>query len=99
MRKLCFVLAAIIYASAINADLKEDFNSLTSGSWTTETSVELPSGTWTFGGGLQYNKSNNVVSLKFNKDNAYLITPALDSVTSVEFKHRSGGSKKQIDVA
>ena len=99
MRKLNFVLAAILCASAIRADLKEDFNSLTSGSWTTETTVELPSGTWTFGGGLQYNKSNNVVSLKFNQTGAYLITPVLDSVTSVELKHRSGGSKKQIDIA
>nr|MCR4665428.1 hypothetical protein [Paludibacteraceae bacterium] len=99
MRKLYFVLAAILCASAIRADLKEDFNSLTSGSWTTETTVELPSGTWTFGGGLQYNKSNNVVSLKFNQTGAYLITPVLDSVTSVELKHRSGGSKKQIDIA
>ena len=99
MRRLCFVIAAIFCASAIRADLKEDFNSLTSGSWTTETAVELPSGTWMFGGGLQYNKSNNVVSLKFNQTEAYLITPVLDSVTSVEFKHRSGGSKKQIDVA
>ena len=99
MRRLCFVIAAILCASAIRADLKEDFNSLTSGSWTTETAVELPSGTWMFGGGLQYNKSNNVVSLKFNQTGAYLITPVLDSVSSVEFKHRSGGSKKQIDVA
>ena len=99
MRKLCFVLAAILCASAIKADLCEDFNSLTSGSWTTETAVELPSGTWMFGGGLQYNKSNNVVSLKFSQTGAYLITPMLDSVTSVEFKHRSGESKKQIDVA
>ena len=99
MRKLCFVIAAIICASAIKADLTEDFNTLTSGTWTTETSVELPSGTWTFGGGLQYNKSNNVVSLKFNQTGAYLITPVLDSVTSVELKHRSGGSKKQIDIA
>ena len=99
MKKLCFVIAAILCASAIKADLCEDFNSLTSGSWTTETAVELPSGTWMFGGGLQYNKSNNVVSLKFNQTGAYLITPVLDSVTSVEFKHRSGGSKKQIDVA
>ena len=99
MKKLCFAIAAILYASAIRADLKEDFNSLSSGSWATETPVELPSGTWMFGGGLQYNKSNNVVSLKFNQTGAYLITPVLDSVTSVEFKHRSGGSKKQIDIA
>ena len=99
MKKLFLAIAAILCASTIRADLKEDFNSLTSGSWTTETAVELPSGTWTFGGGLQYNKSNNVVSLKFNQTGAYLITPVLDSVSSVEFKHRSGGSKKQIDVA
>ncbi len=99
MRKLCFVIAAILCASAIKADLCEDFNSLTSGSWTTETAVELPSGTWTFGGGVQYNKSNNVVSLKYNQNGAYIITPAVDSVVSVTFKHRSGGSKKQIDIA
>lgn len=98
-RKLYLFLAAILCASAINADLNEDFNTLTSGAWTSETSVVLPSGTWTFGGGLQYNKSNNVVSLKFNQTGAYLITPVIDSVTSVELKHRSGGSKKQIDVA
>lgn len=92
MKKLFLAIAAILCASAIRADLKEDFNSLSSGSWATETPVELPSGTWTFGGGLQYNKSNNVVSLKFNQTGAYLITPVLDSVTSVEFKHRSGGT-------
>ena len=99
MRRICSVIAAILWACAVNADLKEDFNSLTSGSWTSETTVELPSGTWTFGGGVQYNKSNNIISLKFNQNDAYIITPVLDSIASVEFKHRSGGSKKQIEVS
>ena len=99
MRRICFVIAAILWACAVRADLKEDFNSLTSGSWTSETSVDLPSGTWIFGGGVQYNKSNNVIALKYNQNGAYVISPALDSITSVEFKHRSGGSKKQIEVA
>ena len=99
MKRFSFIIAAILFACAASADLKEDFNSLTSGTWSSETEVVLPSGTWTFGGGLQYNKSNNVVSLKFNQNNAYLITPALDSVTAVEFKHRSGGSQKKIKVS
>jgi hypothetical protein len=99
MKKLCFILAAIVCASAINADVQEDFNSLTSGSWASETAVVLPSGTWTFGGGAQYNKSNGNVAIKLNQNDAYMITPAVDSVVSVTFKHRSGGSRKQIEVA
>ena len=81
------------------ADLTEDFNSLSSGTWTTETAVVLPSGTWHFGGGAQRNSSNNVVSIKFQSNDAYMITPALDSITSVGFKYRTGGSNKQVEVS
>ena len=99
MRKFYIFVAACLCAGVANADLSEDFNSLTSGSWSTETEVQLPSGTWRFGGGSQYNKSNNVVSIKFNTNNAYLITPALDSLETVEFRFRSGGSNKKVEVA
>jgi hypothetical protein len=99
MRKFYIFVAACLCAGVAKADLSEDFNSLTSGSWSTETEVQLPSGTWRFGGGAQYNKSSNVVSIKFNTNNAYLITPALDSLETVEFRFRSGGSNKKVEVA
>ena len=84
---------------AAHADLTEDFNSLSSGSWSAETNVDLPSGTWTFGGGAVYNKSNNVISIKLNSNGAYMIAPAVDSVATVEFKYRSGGSNKRVEIA
>ncbi len=99
MKRLTLLLVCSLSVVLAWADLTEDFNSLGSGSWTTETAVELPSGTWLFGGGVQYNKTNNVVSLKFQANDAYMITPALDSVCSIEFKYRSGGSNKQIELA
>lgn len=81
------------------ADLTEDFNSLGAGTWTTETAVSLPSGTWYFGGGVQRNSTNGVVSIKFQTNDAYIITPVLDSIASIEFKYRTGGSNKLIEVA
>jgi hypothetical protein len=50
-------------------------------------------------GDAQRNSSNSVVSIKFNSNGAYMITPAIDSLASLEFKYRSGGSKKQVEVA
>ncbi len=88
-----------LFAGMAHADLSEDFNSLASGSWASETEVELPSGVWTFGGDAQRNSSNSVVSIKFNSNGAYMITPTIDSLASLEFKYRSGGSKKQVEVA
>ena len=82
-----------------HADLSEDFNSLTNGSWPSEEDVVLPSGTWTFGGGSQRNSSNSVVSIKFNSNNAYMITPAMDSIASIEFKYRAGGGNKKVEIA
>ncbi len=90
---------ACLSAVGVHADLTEDFNSLSSGSWTTETEVDLPSGTWIFGDGAQRNSSNSVVSIKFNSAGAYMITPRLDSIAKVEFKYRSGGSSKKVEVA
>lgn len=46
-----------------------------------------------------YNKSNNVVAIKFNSNGAYMITPAIDSIVSVEFKYRTGGSNKRVEIA
>lgn len=99
MKRLTFLLLCCLCGIWAWADLTEDFNSLSSGSWTTETAVELPSGTWLFGGGAKRDNSNSVVSIKFQANDAYMITPALDSITFIEFKYRSGGSNKQIEVA
>ena len=66
MKKICILLFVCLFAGFVRADLSEDFNSLSSGSWSTETNVDLPSGTWSFGGGAQYNKSSNVIAIKFN---------------------------------
>ncbi len=99
MRKVFLFVSACLLSSLVQADLSEDFNSLSSGSWSAETEVELPSGTWTFGGDAQRNSSNSVVSVKFNSAGAYMITPAIDSIASVEFKYRSGGSNKKIEIA
>lgn len=99
MKKISLLLMACLTFSAAHADLFEDFNSLSSGSWSTETDVDLPSGTWTFGGDAQRNSSNSIVSIKFNSAGAYMISPAVDSVATVEFKYRSGGSSKKVEVA
>ena len=98
MKKICLLLFVCLFAGFVRADLSEDFNSLTSGSWSAETNVDLPSGTWTFGGGAQYNKSSNV-AIKFNNSGAYMISPAIDSLATVEFKYRSGGSNKKVEIA
>ncbi len=90
-------LAACAVLSA-QADLTEDFNSA-KGSWTTETQVNLPSGNWTFGGGAQANTSNGVAAVKFNANGAYMISPAIDSVKSLSFAYRAGGSNKRIAIA
>ena len=99
MQKMGLLVLSCLVAGMAHADLSEDFNSLSSGSWAAETDVELPSGTWTFGGDAQRNCSNSVVSIKFNSNGAYMITPPIDSLAAVEFKYRSGGSKKQVEIA
>ena len=99
MKKFTFYVVACMATIAARADWTEDFNSLTSGRWQQATAVELPSGTWMMGGDAQYNSSNGVVSIKFNSAGAYMITPATDSIATLEFKYRSGGSKKEIEVA
>ena len=99
MKKICLLLSVCLFAGMANADLSEDFNSLTSGTWSSETEVELSSGTWSFGGGAQYNKSSNVIAIKFNNSGAYMISPAIDSLATVEFKYRSGGSNKKVEIA
>ena len=99
MKKSVFILVSCLLANMVYADLSEDFNSLTTGSWSTETAVDLPSGTWLFGGDAQRNSSNGVVSIKFNSANAYMITPSIDSLASVEFQYRSGGSNKKVAIA
>ena len=85
MQKMSLLVLSCLVAGMAHADLSEDFNSLNSGSWSAETEVQLPSGIWTFGGGAQWNSSSNVVSIKFNSNGAYMITPAIDSLASVEF--------------
>ena len=70
MRKTFLSLLVIMTSVCVQADLYEDFNSLTSGSWSDATEVSLPSGTWTFGSSAQYNKSNNVISIKLNANGA-----------------------------
>lgn len=99
MQKMGLLVLSCLVAGMAHADLSENFNSLSSGSWAAETDVKLPSGTWTFGGDAQRNSSNSVVSIKFNSNGAYLITPPIDSLAAVEFKYRSGGSKKQVEIA
>lgn len=99
MKKFYLLVASCLISGMAQADLSEDFNSLSSGSWSTETNVDLPSGTWSFGGGAQRNSSSNVVSIKFNSDGAYMITPAIDSIASIEFKYRAGGGNKKVEIA
>lgn len=99
MKKFTLCVVACMAAIAARADWTEDFNSLTSGSWQQATTVKLPSGTWTMGGDAQRNSSNSVISIKFNSAGAYMITPATDSIATLEFKYRSGGSKKEVEVA
>ena len=99
MKKFTLCVVACMAAIAARADWTEDFNNLTSGSWQQATAVELPSGTWTMGGDAQRNSSNSVISIKFNSAGAYMITPATDSIATLEFKYRSGGSKKEVEVA
>lgn len=99
MKKFTLCVVACMAAIAACADWTEDFNSLSSGSWQQATAVKLPSGTWMMGGDAQRNSSNGVTSIKFNSDGAYMITPATDSIATLEFKYRSGGSKKEVEVA
>lgn len=98
MKKTLLSLLALALSVALHADLTEDFNSLTTGSWTTATDVTLPSGIWTFGGGAQRNSSNSVVSIKFNTNGAYMVTPAVDSIKTLSFGYRSGGSSKIVTI-
>jgi len=99
MKKISLLVLACLMFSVAHADLFEDFNSLSSGSWQSESSVDLPSGTWIFGGDAQRNSSNSIVSIKFNSVGAYMISPAADSISKIEFKYRSGGSSKRAEVA
>jgi len=98
MKKVCLFLVMAV-ASMAYADLVENFNTLTSDSWNQATQVVLPSGTWTMGGGAQYNSTNSVKSIKMNTNGAYLITPAVDSVQTLSFGYRAGGSSKKIAIA
>ena len=79
MKKVTLLALFSLITLGVRADLSEDFNSLSSGTWSTETNVDLPSGTWTFGGDAQRNSSNSVVSIKFNSAGAYMISPAIES--------------------
>ena len=99
MKNVTLLALCCLVTLGVQADLSEDFNSLSSGTWSTETNVDLPSGTWTFGGGAQYNKSSNVIAIKFNNSGAYMISPAMDSLATIEFKYRSGGSNKKVEIA
>ncbi len=99
MQKMSILVLSCLVAGMAHADLSEDFNSLSSGSWSAETEVQLPSGKWRFGGGAQYNKSSNVIAIKFNNSGAYMISPAMDSLATIEFKYRSGGSNKKVEIA
>lgn len=99
MKRFFSLFAGCLLSAMAFADLTEDFNSLSSGSWSSETDVVLPSGTWTFGSGAQRNSSSGVVSIKFNSNGSYMITPQVDSIGSIEFKYRSGGSSKQVEIA
>ena len=99
MKKCAIFVMACMAAVAVHADWTEDFNSLSSGIWSAETDVELSSGVWTMGGDAQRNSSNGVVSIKFNSAGAYMITPVTDNVASISFKYRSGGSKKNVEIA
>lgn len=99
MRKTFLSLLVIMTSVCVQADLYEDFNSLTTGSWSAATEVSLPSGTWTFGSGAQYNKSNNVISIKLNANGAYMITPPTDSIQTLSFAYRSGGSNKKVVIS
>ena len=97
-KSVLFLLSALISVYAY-ADMREDFSSLSSGSWSGETQVTLPSGVWTFGGGAQRNSSSGVVSIKLNANGAYIITPAVDSINHISFAYRSGGSNKAVAIA
>ena len=99
MRKTFLSLLVIMTSVCVQADLYEDFNSLTSGSWSAATEVSLPTGTWTFGSGAQYNKSSNVISIKLNANGAYMITPPTDSIQTLSFAYRSGGSNKTVVIS
>ena len=102
MKKVTLLALFSLVALGVRADLSEDFNSLTSGSWSSETDVVLPSGTWTFGGGAMYNKSNNVIAIKFNNSGAYMISPAMDSLATIELpkiKREEGKTGRQIAIS
>ena len=99
MRKTLLPLLVSMASVCVQADLYEDFNSLTTGSWSAATEVSLPSGTWTFGSGAQYNKSNNVISIKLNANGAYMITPPTDSIQTLSFAYRTGGSNKKVVIS
>ena len=95
--KQAFLFGFILLMNVgVQADMYEDFNSLTTGSWSAATEVSLPSGTWTFGSGAQYNKSNNVISIKLNANGAYMIAPPTDSIQTLSFAYRTGGSNKFV---
>ena len=85
MRKTFLSLLILMASVCGQADLYEDFNTLTTGSWSAATEVSLPSGTWTFGNGAQYNKSNSVISIKLNANEAYMIAPPTDSIQTLSF--------------
>ncbi|MBR0036180.1 MAG: hypothetical protein IJP70_00900 [Bacteroidales bacterium] len=96
---LCWVSAIAMQALMAASDFSEDFNSLAKNtSYSSATEVKLPSGTWTMKG-IVVNNSSNVTSLKFNTSDAYVITPAMDSVQRVGFTYRAGGSNKPVTVS
>ena len=75
----------------------EDFNSIVNGT-EYNGNITLPSGTWSMNG-ITGNKSSNVISVKFNTSNAYIISPAIDKPAKVSFSYRSGGSNKPVTVS
>jgi len=101
MKKNLLLVVSFTIPFYLNAasDFTEDFNTLTKNtSYSTSTQVSLPSGTWTMKG-ITVNQSSNVISLKYNAADAYVITPSMDSIQRVGFTYRSGGSNKPVTVS
>lgn len=98
MRKIVSLLLSLwVMAASAASVIKEDFNTLKSGT-NYSGSVTLPTGVWQMSG-VSGNTTSGVTAVKFNSASAYVISPSFSHVTKVGFTYRSGGSNKDVTVS
>ena len=98
MNRIVFIVCLLFLNISVWADneLKEDFEKgLPTSAPSSETQVELASGTWRIKG-VYGKKDNNSMRATMNASGGYLISPALCQPGHISFKHRASGNGKNL---